>query len=127
MDTNDRRWPPRQKAGFSGFDTIDGPVLDMTAEGAFREPPPTPLADQLVRVGVVAAVVVGAAAVAALALWLALTLIPIALAAGAVAYLAYRWQVWRAGSRGAMGHPAGGSAANPAGASVGRQRDLLPR
>jgi hypothetical protein len=111
MDTNDRRWPPRQKAGFSGFETIDGPVLDMTAEGAFRDPPPTPLADQLVRVGVVAAVLVGAAAVAALALWLALTLIPIALAAAAVAYLALRWRVWRA----------------RAGGSGGGERDLVSR
>jgi hypothetical protein len=36
-------------------------------------------------------------AVAALALWFALILIPVVLVAGLIAWLAFRYQVWRAG------------------------------
>jgi hypothetical protein len=36
--------------------------------------------------------------VAALALWFALILIPVVVAAGLIAWLAFRYQVWRAGT-----------------------------
>jgi hypothetical protein len=52
-----------------------------------------------VRLGLGAAVVAaiaGAVAVAALVLWVASVMIPVALVAGVVAYAAFRFQVWRA-------------------------------
>ena len=72
------------------------PVLDMTPEGAFRTPPPTPWATRILRYAIVVAVVAGGLAVAALALWFALMLIPVVLGAALVAYLAFRWRVWQA-------------------------------
>jgi hypothetical protein len=42
-------------------------------------------------------VVAAALALAALALWFALILIPIVLVAGLIAWLAFRYQIWRAG------------------------------
>lgn len=73
--------------------------IDMTPDGRFVTPPPTPIASRLFRYAVVLAVVAGAAAIAALALWVALLLIPIALAAALIAYAAFRWRMWRRGSR----------------------------
>jgi hypothetical protein len=45
----------------------------------------------------VIAIVAAALAVAAFALWFALILIPVVVVAGAIAWLAFRYQVWRAG------------------------------
>lgn len=74
----------------------------MTLDGAFRAPPRgrfvrgrVPL---LTRVAVAAAGLCVAAALiagAALALWLAMLLLPVALVAGLVAYAAFRFQLWR--------------------------------
>jgi hypothetical protein len=98
MDANERRWPPRQ------------PLLDMTPDGGFREPTISPLVARVFRLALIVAVIAGVIAAAALALWVALALIPIAIAAGVIAYAALRWQMWRAGrQRG----------------SVGRERDLF--
>lgn len=79
-----------------------GPVLDMTPDGRFRElPMPTggSLAERVFRLAVVAALVAAGLAIAALALWFALILIPFVIAAGLVAYGALRWHMWRAGMR----------------------------
>ena len=43
------------------------------------------------------AALAGAAALAALAFWLALLLIPVAIVAGGIAYAAFRWRLWQAG------------------------------
>ncbi len=75
------------------------PVIDMTPDGRFRAPPAPPrlpLATRIVVGAIVLAVLAGGLALAALALWLALLLIPVAIAAAVVAYLAFRFQVWRA-------------------------------
>jgi hypothetical protein len=87
-----------------------GPLLDMTPDGQFVEPPPETPSETLLRYGVVVAVVAGLVAMAALALWLALALIPVALAGGTIAYLAYRWRMWRLGGSagGVPGPPPGG-------------------
>jgi hypothetical protein len=78
--------------------TFDGkPVLDMTPDGQFRDPRPAPLAEKLFRAAVVVAVIGGMVVVAALALWFALLLVPIVLAAGLLAYGLFRWRLWRAG------------------------------
>ena len=73
------------------------PELDMTPDGRFHEPPPSPLMTQVVRWAVVVAVVAGGLALAAVALWFALLLVPVAIIAALVAYAANRFQFWRAG------------------------------
>lgn len=71
-------------------------TIDMTPAGDLL---PRPFAlGWTGRLGIVAALVaVGAtvAAAAALFLWLAALLLPVALVAGAVAYVAFRLQLWR--------------------------------
>ena len=47
----------------------------------------------------VVAAVAGALAVAAFALWIALILIPVVVVAGVIAWLAFRYQMWRVGTR----------------------------
>jgi hypothetical protein len=72
------------------------PEFDMTPDGRFVEPPASPLAAQLFRYALIVATLAGALAIAALALWFALILIPVALGAGLIAYGAFRWRMWRA-------------------------------
>ena len=91
------------KTHFQRFRPDDGRTLDMTPEGEFVSPPPygapgrnTPWANRLLRYAVLVAVFGGLVLVAALALWLALVMIPVVLAAVAIAYAAYRWRLWQA-------------------------------
>ncbi len=88
MPTFEYRWPPRRRR-----------VIDMTPDGGFRDAPPTPFSDRVLRAAVLVAIVAGAIGIAALALYVALALIPIALGAALVAYLVYRYRLWRAGRR----------------------------
>ncbi len=67
----------------------------MTPDGQFIAPPATPVSTKLFRYAVIAAVVAGAGAIAALALWIAFMLIPIAFAAAVIAWAAFRWRLWR--------------------------------
>ena len=77
-------------------------ILDMTPDGDFRATPRSaerPASTWPLKLGLGAAVVsAGAIAIvaAALFLWLASVLIPIAIVAGLVAYIAFRIQVFRA-------------------------------
>jgi hypothetical protein len=80
----------------SGMNRHRPPELDMTLEGEFVAPPRAPIASRIVLWAVIIAVIAGALSLAALALWLALIILPVALAAAAVAWAAYRYQVWRA-------------------------------
>jgi hypothetical protein len=74
----------------------------MTADGAFvapAEPAAAPRSLWAMRLGIGAAIVAAVAAalaVAALVLWVASIMIPVALVAGVVAYSAFRFQGWRA-------------------------------
>jgi hypothetical protein len=83
------------------------PPLDMTLDGRFRDPPAAPVATQIGRMAMLVAVVATAGAVALLALWFALALIPIALGAGLVAYGVLRYQRWRGIGMFAQGGPFG--------------------
>jgi hypothetical protein len=74
-----------------------GPQLDMTPDGRFLEPPAATSADKLLRFGLVVAAVAGAVALAALAFWLAVLLIPVAILGAGIAYAAFRWRLWKAG------------------------------
>jgi hypothetical protein len=76
------------------------PIIDMTPDGRFAAPPASfqpawPI--KLGAIAVIVAVTTGFLALAALFLWIALWLIPIALIAGGVAYVALRFQMWRLG------------------------------
>ncbi len=85
------------------------PLLDLTPEGEFRRAPSPSgppfgrpswaarLAARALVVALIVALIAGGLATAALAFWLALTLIPIAIAAGLVAYVAFRFNLWRTG------------------------------
>jgi hypothetical protein len=72
------------------------PDLDLLPDGSFRPRQP-PLAIRVLRWALVVALLAGGLALAAFALWFALVLIPIAVAAGLIAWLAFRYQLWRSG------------------------------
>jgi len=72
------------------------PEIDLLPDGTFRQRRPS-VAARIFAWAMVIAVVAAALAVAAFALWVALILIPVVLVAGAIAWLAFRYQVWRAG------------------------------
>jgi hypothetical protein len=71
--------------------------IDMRPDGTFREPQKPRLAARIFFWAVLIATISGGVVVAALALWVALTLIPLAIGAAIVAYLAFRFQLWRSG------------------------------
>jgi hypothetical protein len=72
-------------------------TLDMTPDGAFRDPPTAPWAERILRGAVMVGIIAGMLGLAALALWFALLLIPLAALAGLIGYAAWRWRLWRAG------------------------------
>jgi fatty acid desaturase len=73
-----------------------GPEIDLLPDGSYR-PRRAPVAARIFAWALVIAVVAAAFALAALALWFALILIPIIAVAGVIAWLAFRYQMWRAG------------------------------
>ncbi len=73
----------------------DGRTIDMNPDGSFNAPRATPLADRILRGAVVLAALTIMIGMGLLALWAAMFIIPVALASAAVAYGAWRWQVWR--------------------------------
>lgn len=80
------------------------PVIDMAPDGTFRTKPPgmrAPLSFKLLLGATIVAVLAGAAAVAALALWIAALLLPVVVIAAVVAWGAYKYRAWR--RRGAAG------------------------
>jgi hypothetical protein len=72
------------------------PQLDMTLEGDFVRPRRPPILGQVLFWALIVAIIAGALAVAAFALWLAMLILPVALGAGVIAYGLYRFQLWRA-------------------------------
>lgn len=74
------------------------PQLDLLPDGSYRRHR-APLSVRIFRIAVIIAMVVGCVALAAFALWIALVLIPVVIVAGIVAWLALRYQTWRAGGR----------------------------
>ena len=79
------------------------PVIDMAPDGTFRSKPPgmrAPLSFKLLLGATIVAVLAGAAAVAALALWIAALLLPVAVVAVVVAWAAYKYRAWRRGGTG---------------------------
>ena len=82
------------------------PELDMTIEGEFRTPPKPPLLNRILIWAIIVAALAGALVFAALALWLALIILPVAIGAAVIAWAIYRYQAWRA--KGAAGGSIGG-------------------
>ena len=85
------------RGGVLSHSAIVDRELNMTADGRFIDPPPTPLSTQIFRAAIIVAFVAAGLALAALAIWFALMLIPVAIAAAVVAWGTWRWQLWRAG------------------------------
>ncbi len=75
------------------------PELDLLPDGSYRPRRP-PMASRIFTWAVIIAVVAAALAVAAVALWFALVLIPVVVIAALIAWLAFRYQLWRAGASG---------------------------
>ena len=77
-------------------DDMQNNTIDMNLDGSFAEPRgPAPLATRIFRTAILIATLAAGLAIAAFAVWFALLLIPIALAAGAIAWVAWRFQLWR--------------------------------
>jgi hypothetical protein len=72
------------------------PELDMTVDGEFVSPPKAPISSRILMWAVVIAIVAGALSMAALALWVALLILPVALGAAVVAWAVFRYRIWRA-------------------------------
>ncbi len=77
--------------------------IDMSPDGSFREPVKPPLSARILFWAILVATIAGSIVVAALALWVALALIPLVLGAAIVAYLAFRFQLWRYGGSAGRG------------------------
>jgi hypothetical protein len=75
----------------------------MTPDGEFRMPPRPPLLKRILVWALLVAVIAGSFAMAAVALWLALIILPIAILAALLAWGIYRYQVWRNGVSGGAG------------------------
>jgi hypothetical protein len=83
-----------------------GPVLDMTPDGQFRaQRPVVPLGYRIGAMALIVAVLAGGLALAALALWFAVLLIPVVIAATGIAWAAFRFQLWRARLGHGIGRP----------------------
>jgi hypothetical protein len=73
-----------------------GEIIDVTLDGEVRSGPRrASWVDAALRLAVLVAVLAAVLAVAALALWLALILIPVAFGAALVAWGLWRWRMWR--------------------------------
>ena len=75
------------------------PEIELLPDGSYRPRRP-PIAGRIFAWAVVIAVAAGALAVAAFVLWFALILIPVVVVAGLIAWLAFRYQLWRSRQRG---------------------------
>ena len=94
----------------------DRRIIDMTLEGDFvsSQPPPrtpkAPIGARIMLWAIVVMVLAVTALVVALTFWFVMLLLPVILGAAVVAYLAFRYQMWRSGGsftirRGSGGWP----------------------
>ena len=68
----------------------------MTINGDFVAPPRAPIMSRILMWAIVVAVLAGAISLAALALWVALLVLPVAVGAAVIAWAVLRYRVWRA-------------------------------
>ena len=67
-------------------DPYDRRTIDMSPDGQFRRRPGLPILQRIFLAAVVVAAVAGGLALSALAFWLAMVLLPVALVAGIIAW-----------------------------------------
>ena len=78
----------------------DDQIIEMTLEGEFVSPPPfprPPIGARIMVWAIVAMVLAVTALILALTFWFVVMILPLVLAAALIAYLALRYQLWRAG------------------------------
>ena len=81
--------------------------IDMTPDGRFRAPPRMPVSTRIIVGAVLVAAVAAGLAFAAFALWIALMLIPVVIAAGLVAFVALKFKLWQGRRRAAASRSPG--------------------
>jgi hypothetical protein len=84
----------------SGMTKDDKRIIDMTLEGEFVSPPPPPrppIGARIMIWAIVAMVLAMTVLIVALTFWFVLMILPVILAAAVIAYLAFRYQLWRSG------------------------------
>jgi hypothetical protein len=78
----------------------DRHIIDMTLEGEFTAPPPPPgppLGARIMLWAIVAVVLCVAVLIVALTFWFVLLIMPLAMLAALIGFLAIRYQIWRHG------------------------------
>lgn len=70
----------------------------MTLEGEFVSPPKPPVSTRIMVWAIVVAIIAGGLSLAALALWVAMIILPVALGAAVIAWIIFRYRMWRAGA-----------------------------
>jgi len=78
----------------------DKRIIDMTLEGDFVAPPPgslPPVGARLMVWAIVATMLAISVLIVGLTLWFLVMILPLIVGAGLVAYLAFRYQLWRSG------------------------------
>jgi hypothetical protein len=78
----------------------DRRIINMTLEGEFVAPPPhprPPISARIMLWAIVAMVLAITALIVAVTFWFVVMILPLVLAAALIAYLAFRYQLWRAG------------------------------
>jgi hypothetical protein len=78
----------------------DKHIIDMTLSGEFVSPPRhprPPIGAQIMLWAIVVMVLAATALIVALTFWFVLMILPLVLAAAVIGYVAFRYQLWRAG------------------------------
>jgi hypothetical protein len=78
----------------------DKRIIDMTLAGEFVSPPgqaKPPIGARIMLWAIVAMVLAVTLLIVAVTFWFVVMLLPLVLAAALIAYLAFRYQLWRAG------------------------------
>jgi Na+-translocating ferredoxin:NAD+ oxidoreductase RnfD subunit len=78
----------------------DKRIIDMTLEGEFVSPPhqqKPPIGARIMLWAIVAMVLAVTLLIVAVTFWFVVMLLPLVLAAALIAYLAFRYQLWRSG------------------------------
>jgi membrane protein YdbS with pleckstrin-like domain len=79
----------------------DKRIIEMTLEGEFVSPPPPkpPFGARVMLWAIVTMVLAITVLIVAVTFWFVVMILPLILGAALVAYLAFRYQLWRGGGR----------------------------